>query len=406
MDPLLRELLEDFAAVLVLGPRASGKTTTAARVAKSIFRLDRAADAAALRADAEDVLSEAKRPVLLDEWQLVPEVLAAVKRLVDRDARPGQFVLTGSARTDATTGWPATGRVVRTTQWGLSERELRGKANVESFFDLAFGGKLGRIKSPVGEPVKVRDYVELALRGGFPDVALHSSPSRRTRWLRSYVEQLLTHDAPLLGEERDPRLLQRYLRAAAANTAGVVEHKTLFDAAGVTRRTGERYDALLELLFLTEQLPAWSSNQLNRLTRTPKRYLVEPALMGPLLGLESRAVMRSADLLGRVLDTFVLAQLRVERETAKVAPSLYHLRQDSGRREIDLLAEAPDGRVLAIEVKAGSAPDLASAHHLIWLRDTLGEELVAGVVFHTGPTAFRLAERIWALPVSVLWESR
>lgn len=403
MDPLLRGLLADFAAVLVLGPRASGKTTTAARMAKTIFRLDRAGDVAALSADAEDVLSESAKPVLIDEWQLLPDVLSAVKRLVDADPTPGQFVLTGSARTDAARSWPATGRVVRTTQYGLSERELRSRVGLESFFDLAFSGKLGRLKS-FDYPLRPREYVELALRGGFPDVALHSTTQRRERWLRSYIEQSLTHDAPLLGEDRDPRLVQRYLRALAANTAGVVEHKTLFDAAGVTRRTGERYDSLLEALFLTEQVSAWSSNQLNRLTRSPKRYVVEPALLGPLLGVEARGVLRSADLLGRLLDTFVLAQLRVERECAKVAPSLYHLRQEHGRREIDLVAEAPDGRVVAIEVKASTAPDRASADHVIWLRDQLGTDFVTGIVFHTGPTAFRLEERVFALPLAAIWD--
>lgn len=400
MDEMLRQLLADFAAVLVLGPRASGKTTTAARFAKTTFRLDRAEDATTMRLDAEGALAEAARPVLIDEWQLVPEVLGSVKRLVDADSSPGQFVLTGSARGNAAAGWPATGRVVRVTQWGLSEREVRGAATGESFFDVAFNGRLDRLKS---SSLRARDYLELALRSGFPDLALHDSPARRTKWLRSYVEQLLTRDAALLGEARDPRLLGRYLRAIAANTAGVVEHKTLYDAAGVTRSTGVQYDTLLETLFLTEQMPAWHSNRLNRLTRTSKRYLVEPALLATLLGVDARSILRNADLLGRALDTFVLAQLRVEAESSAIAPVLYHLRQEHGRREVDLLAEAPDGRVVAIEVKATTAPDLASAAHLVWLRNELGDDFAAGIVFHTGPRAFRVEERIWALPLSAMW---
>jgi predicted AAA+ superfamily ATPase len=191
---------------------------------------------------------------------------------------------------------------------------------------------------------------------------------------------------------------------AAANTAGVVPHKTLYDAAGVTRRTGERYDSLLELLFLTEQLPSWSSNRLNRLTRTPKRHLVEPALLAPLLGVDPRSALRDVDLLGRLLDTFVLSQLRTERESSSMAPLLYHLRQEHGRREIDLIAEAPDGRIVAIEVKATSAPDRASAEHLVWLKEQLGENLVTGIVFHAGPKVVRIEESIWALPISSIWD--
>ena len=132
------------------------------------------------------------------------------------------------------------------------------------------------------------------------------------------------------------------------NTADIIEHKKLFDAAGVARGTASSYDALLGLLFVTERIPAWHSNRLNRLTRSPKRYLVDPALVGPLLGVEARAVLRNGDLLGRTIDTFVLNQLRPEIEAATWRPQLFHLRKDDGSREIDLFAEAPDGRVLAI----------------------------------------------------------
>lgn len=402
-DSFLADRLRDFAAVMLVGPRACGKTTTAGRLARTTFRLDRPSDASAISIDPDTVLASAEAPVLIDEWQLVPSVLGAVKRAVDEDQTPGRFILAGSARADAlASGWPATGRLVRVSQWGLCQRELHGVSGASSFFDAAFSGELASWTAPA-QALDLRDYLELALVGGFPEAVLHDSSSRRARWLRSYVDQLLTSDAPLLGEHRDPSRLRRYLRAVAAHTAGVVEHKTLYDAAGVTRATGARYDTLLELLMLCEPLAPWSSNQLSRLTRAPKRHLVEPALLGPLLGVEPRAVLRNADLLGRLIESFVLAQLRPERDTAAIAPNLFHLRQEHGRREIDLIAEAPDGRVLGIEIKASPAPDGASARHLCWLRDQLGEAFVAGVVFHTGPRAFQLDQRVLALPISTLW---
>jgi predicted AAA+ superfamily ATPase len=164
------------------------------------------------------VLAEAKTPTLIDEWQLVPSVLAAVKRAVDEDQTPGRFLLTGSVRADSTTSsWPATGRLVRLTQWGLSQRELKGKAGARSFFDVAFSGGLAKL-SVGATPYNLRDYVNLALVGGFPDAALHDSEKRRATWLKSYVEQLLTHDAPMLGEHRDP--LRLAARAADVDRAG------------------------------------------------------------------------------------------------------------------------------------------------------------------------------------------
>ena len=155
---------------------------------------------------------------------------------------------------------------------------------------------------------------------------------------------------------RDPARLRRYLQAVAANTAGVVVHKTIFDAAGIERGTGVRFDTLLEQVFVLDLVPAYSSNRLNRLVRLPKRYLIDPALMRPLLGVDERAVLRNGDLLGRVIDTFVMAQLRAELAMSDLDPRLHHLRDANGRHEVDLVIELADGRVIGIEIKADAAP--------------------------------------------------
>jgi uncharacterized protein len=403
VERTLREILGGLPAVMVVGPRGVGKTTTARRQARTIVRLDRELEATPFRSDPDTVLASLDPPVLLDEWQLVPEVLASVKRAVDDEPGPGRFLLTGSVRADLLApSWAATGRVVRVTMWGLSQRELVGDITRDSFFDRVFAGEVASLKPPA-DGVGLRDYVELALRGGFPEVALQPSENHRRRWLAAYVDQLIMRDASLADEHRDPVKLRRYLVAVAANTAGVVEHKTLFDAAGVTRMTGAAYDSLFELLFVTERLPAWHSNRLNRLTRAPKRYLTEPALMGTMLGVDARSALRNGDILGRLVDTYVLSQLRPEIEVSEGPLRLHHLRLDGGRHEVDLIAEAADGRIVAIEVKATAAPGPPDAIHLAWLRDQLGPTMVCGIVLHTGPRPFSLGERIHAVPISCLW---
>jgi predicted AAA+ superfamily ATPase len=243
------------------------------------------------------------------------------------------------------------------------------------------------------------------LRGTLPELALQPSTAVRRRWLDGYVDQLLLRDAALADEHRDPVRLRRYLTALASNTAGLVEHKALFDAAGVVRGTAQVYDSLLELLFVSERVPAWHTNRLNRLSRSPKRYLTEPAMVGSLLGVDERAVLRNGDLLGRLVDTFVVSQLRPEAEAAATPVRLFHLRLDGGRHECDLLAERVDGRVVAFEMKAASAPRASDAVHLAWLRDELGEQFAGGVLFHTGPRTFVLDEGIVALPICCLWGS-
>jgi len=113
-DRLIHELLLELPALLVVGPRATGKTTTASRHAATTIQLDRPGEAAAFRADPDAALRGLEEPVLLDEWQAAPEVLGAVKRAVDADPRPGRFLLTGSVRADLDAPtWPGTGRLVR-----------------------------------------------------------------------------------------------------------------------------------------------------------------------------------------------------------------------------------------------------------------------------------------------------
>lgn len=403
MDQRLSRLFADLPALLLTGPRATGKTTTARRHAPNIVRLDRPAEAAAFRADPDAALGAQEEPVLLDEWQAVPEVLGAVKRSVDDDSRAGRFLLTGSVRgdIDAET-WPGTGRLVRLRMYGLTKREVLRQPRDRPFLEELAGGELDAFDLPSDVP-DLRGYVELGLRGGYPEAVLRLSGESQRAWLDGYLDQLLTRDAEIPNGPRDPARLRRYFEALALSTAGLAEHKTLYDAAAINRKTAVAYDRLLTNLFVLDLVPAWASNRLSRLVRAPKRYLVDPSLAGAALGLDAAAVMRDGDLLGRIIDSFVVAQIRPELELAADRPRLYHLREKDGRREIDLLAEVAGAGLIAVEIKATAAPNASDARHLAWLRDVLGDRFLAGAVLHTGPHPFRLGDRLLALPICVLW---
>jgi predicted AAA+ superfamily ATPase len=401
VDPLLDELVGELPAIFVTGPRATGKTTTAARRAATVVRLDREAEAAAFRADPDAALRGLPEPVLLDEWQVVPGVLGAVKRAVDADPRAGRFLVTGSARSDLDGDlWPGTGRLTRVPMVGMTVREQAGQGPAVPFIDrVAAAADL----APAADSPDLRGYVELLLRGGFPEPALRLGTAARRHWLESYIDHLVTRDAEQLEGGRDPVRLRRFLEAYSLNTAGVVEEKTLLEAAGINRKTAQAYERLLGNLLVVESLPAWTSNRLKRLVLTPKRHLVDPAIAGGVLRLDADAVLRDGDLLGRLLDTFVLAQLRAELPVTAARPRLYHVRQQQGRFEVDLLAELAGGGLVGIDVKATAAPGPADARHLAGLRDRYPDTFVAGVVLHTGPRAYGLGERLAAVPISALW---
>ena len=154
---------------------------------------------------------------------------------------------------------------------------------------------------------------------------------------------------------------------------------------------------------MIDELPAWTSNRLKRLSLSPKRFLIDSSLFASVSGATVPTAMEDGYLLGRLLETFVVAQLRAQAAVSEHRCRLFHLRQHHGRHEIDVVTELNARQVIGMEIKATAAPSPDDARHLIWLRDQLGDRFVAGVVLHTGPASFPLGERLWAIPICSLW---
>lgn len=287
--------------------------------------------------------------------------------------------------------------------YGLTVAEIRGGIPAVPLPDRLSEGDLRALLTPPEEPLDLRDYAQLAVQGGFPEPVLRLPDSERGPWLDSYIDQLLTRDVTELSARPDPEFLRRYLEACAINTAGVVDQRTLNDAAGIAKATGESYENLLRRLLIVDAVPAWWTNRLKRLTKAPKRYVVDPSIALAALRVDLKGLMRDGDLLGRLLDTFVVTQLRAELPRCETRPRIFHLRQEQGRHEADVIVEYGGGRVLAFEIKAASAPKRDDARHLAWLREELAERFLGGAVLHTGPRAFELADRIVAVPIAALW---
>ena len=284
--------------------------------------------------------------------------------------------------------------------FGLVEREIEGNLTGPTWLDQVLTGTVPTVSSQLD----LRSYVERALRGGFPESAIAMNVSARARWLASYADQLVTRDAPDVDAGRDPQRLRRYLEALALNSAGTVDDTTLYGAAQISKDTARAYDRLLQNLLVIDKVPAWTSNRLKRLTLAPKRFLVDSGLLGATLRLTSDGVHRDGDLLGRLIETFVVAQLRAELALLPTSPRLHHLRTAEGRHEIDVVIEVGPRQVVAIEIKATSSPSSDDARHLRWLRSELGDDaVVASIVLHSGPRTFPLDERTVACPIASLW---
>lgn len=397
IDATLDDLIAERGAVLITGPRGCGKTTTALPRAASVARLDVPGQAARFRADPDAALASAARPALLDEWQFVPEVTGAIKRLIDTDPEAGPIIVTGSAQVNRSPElWSGTGRLSRVEMFGLAEAEVAGRP------DIPLVERLRREALPgEGEALTLADYVTLGVRGGMPLPRLRMVDA--TRWYSDYLDQIVDRDLAPSGFTADADRLREYLVALAENTAGTPSDSTLYAAAGVTAPTARRYDALLEGLGLIDRVPAWTTNRISRLSSRHKIFLTDTGMAAAALGLDVEDVLADGGVFGRLVETFVAAQLRPFVRASRPRVRMHHLRTSDGRHEIDLIIDLGHRGVLAIEVKAASSVSVRDARHLMWLRDALGPRFLRGIVLHTGPDTYNIDERIVAAPISALW---
>lgn len=413
VDRELDDLMTQLPALALEGPRGVGKTATALRRARTVYYLDEPGQQVVAEADPNQILT-GDRPVLIDEWQRVPAVWDAVRRAVDRGAAPGSFLLTGSAGPLVAPSHPGAGRIVtlRMRPLSLTERQLE-----EPTVSLAALLRAeASIQGTTG--VTLADYVRELVATGFPAIRKMSGRAHGLQ-LDSYLQRVIDHDFRELGKTvKRPEVLKAWLAAYAASVATVTSFEKIRDAAtpGQTSKPPKSvtmpYREILESLWILDPVPAWtpSRNLLNRLGQAPRHHLVDPGLACRVLGMDEAALLagkedvpgahRDGTLLGRLFESLVAQSCRVMAQPLDVR--VHHLRLQGGRREVDLILERPDHRILALEVKLGAVVKDDDVKHLLWLRDELGPDLVDAAVINTGPQAYRRPDGIAVVPAALL----
>lgn len=414
VDRELDELFGALPAIALEGARAIGKTETAMRRARTTYLLDREAQRAVAEAEPRQVTS-GERPVLVDEWQRVPSTWDAVRRAVDRDPEPGQFLLTGSASPTTAPTHPGAGRIVTLRMRPLTLAERGVGTPTVSLRELSNGRQ-----EPVAgvTDVTLSDYVREIVASGFPAIRTLPDRARRAQ-LDSYLRRVVDRDFERQGlTPRATERLRRWMAAYAAATSTTASLAKIRDAAtgrqGDTpsKPTVQAYREILEQLWILEPVPAWipTRNYLSRLSRPPKHHMVDPALASRLLGVGAdgllhgeegtRRVPRDGTLLGHLYESLITLSVRVFAQAAEAR--VLHLRLYSGDREVDLIVERADHRIVAIEVKLGATVRDEDVKNLLWLREKIGDDLLDAVVINTGPRAYRRRDGIAVVPGALL----
>lgn len=414
VDLELAELLAGLPAVAIEGPKAVGKTETALRQANTIHRLDDPAQQQIADAD-PDRLAQGSPPILVDEWQRLPSSWDVVRRAVDHDPAPGQFVLTGSATPTNAPTHSGAGRIVtvRMRPMSLAERH----AGVPS---VSLGALLsGNRPSLDGETTfTVVEYAREIVQSGFPAIRTLQGRALRTQ-LDGYLERIVERDFNEVGYRvRNEGALRRWLAAFAAASSTTASFETIRDAASSgesdkpAKTTTISYRTVLEQLWMIDDVPAWfpSRNHLRRLGASAVHQLADPALAARLLGVGIDALLdgagggplvpRDGTLLGALFQSLVTQSVRVYAQACEAR--VHHLRTRGGEHEIDLIVERADGRVVALEVKLSRTVDDQDVRHIKWLRGRIGPDLLDAAVITTGPSAYRRPDGIGVIPAALL----
>jgi len=405
--PTVLDALGWSPAVAITGPRTTGKSTLArhlvSRFGGSLLDLDEPSVRTLALDDPAAFINGLDEPIVIDEFQRAPELLSAIKAALNRDRRPGRFVLTGSARHDAVPEIAdfLTGRVELLTLWPFAEAELSPPG--PTIIDELFSGVA--VDRRIEARLTRDDAVRLVVRGGYP-IAVTSDPAARERWFANLaqlvVERITTDVQPM----RRGDVAHTMLRLAAARTAQISNAADIGRDAGLGRDQAGAYMRLLELVYLVIRLPAWSTNVSSQQIKRPKVHLVDSGLAAHLQGATTFQASEpvAAKRFGALFETFVVTEFLKQLGWSTTRATAFHYRTTRGL-EVDLVLETADGRVAGVEVKAGSRvrpDDLAGLRDL---RDSLGSRFVGGLVVCTSPQGQRVDDRIAVAPFETLWSS-
>lgn len=407
VDAVLDVRMQATAAVLLEGPKACGKTETALQRAKSVVQLD--VDPGALRAAEVDpsLLLHGDKPLLIDEWQLVPAIWDHVRRAADDGEGPGRFILTGSATpADGVRRHSGAGRIATVRMRPMSLFET-GHSSAEVSLASLFDGHTPQAGRGVDD---LPHLAELLVTGGWPHQLTHPEPQFVVDYLDQTTHVDINAVAGAEGQQvrrgRDPEKVLSCIRSIARNVATPAGEQTIAKDANLSRDAVRDYLAALGRLMIIEDQPAFNVHlrSSRNLRQTPHRHFVDPSLAAAGIGADAKALLADLEYMGLLFESMVVRDMRVLSQPQEGSVKYFH----TDHHEIDIILSRPDGAWGAIEVKlGGEAPIEEGAASLIATVNSIdlakaGEPAFMAVVTATGKYAYRRDDGVSVVPLTTL----
>ena len=397
------EALSTSPAVLLTGARQTGKTTLVEEYAKDknyhYVTFDDLLIMSAAKRDPKGFIAGLPKPVIIDEVQRVPLIFLPIKRDIDTHRIPGRYILTGSANPLLINhvGDSLAGRLETLTLFPLSQGELLHRK--EDFIKTAFSSE--RLLPPE-ETISKEHLYKLITIGGYPVVQNLSEP-RRHAWFKSYVNDILLQDVQNLAKIEGLSELPNLLKMVALRAGHVLNVAELSRVLGLSVATTHRYLTLLETLYMISFCRPWRSNLEKRLVKAPKSYLVDAGIVSYLQGITAERMIAEPIFTGHILENFIWSELSKQATWSDIQVDIYHFRTPTGI-EVDIVLEDTMGRVVALEIKNSDTVVSKDFKGLEYMQSLLGKKFIRGIVLYTGDQYVPFGEKLFALPISSLWQ--
>ena len=399
------EALRDTPVVFLNGARQTGKSTLMKIISDEVYpadylTLDDSTILAAASGDPQGFVSAIEGPVVIDEVQRVPDLFLAIKAEVDRNRKPGKFLLTGSANVLLLPkiAESLVGRMEILTLWPLSQGEI--ESHKENFFDILF---LNKSISQKKYELHQTELIKKILIGGFPEILSRQSVERQKAWFSSYLTTILQRDIRDISNIEGLTSLPRLLSLLSTRLCSLLNFSELSRTISIPQSTLKRYLTLLETIFLFKLLPAWSGHLGKRLLKSPKILLTDTGLASYLMGVDQKRIKDNPQLLGSLLENFVIMEIYKQTGWSKEQISLFHFRTQTGQ-EVDLVLENPAGRIVGIEIKSSSSVRPEDFKGLRYLQEEIKSKFVCGIVLYTGSNVVSFGPNLKAIPISSIWK--